>query len=360
MPPLGLDLIAGWATGLVTAGRGLWQMLPLKALIPLFGVALLFGVGYLGTALAGLHALFGVWLPYGAIAVFLGGFVWRVLRWAAVPVPFRIPSTAGQQRSLPWIEPNRLDNPATVLGVVGRMLLEVLLFRSLIRNTRTRLAQDGRPIYVTSLWLWLGAMALHWSLLVILLRHLRLVTEPVPGPVLLVLELDGFLQLGIPTLQLTTVLFLLALLFLIARRLVAPRIRYLSLANDYFPLWLLLGIAFSGFLLRHVSRVDVATVKDYALGMVQFHPVPLASLDPLFYGHLFLVCVLLLVFPFSKLMHAGGVFFSPTRNLANNSRGVRHVNPWRQPVKVHDYAAYEDEFRDKMIKAEHPVEKRVH
>ena len=32
-------------------------------------------------------------------------------------------------------------------------------------------------------------------------------------------------------------------------------------------------------------------------------------------------------FPFSKLMHMAGVFLSPTRNLANNNRMVRHVNP---------------------------------
>ncbi len=33
-------------------------------------------------------------------------------------------------------------------------------------------------------------------------------------------------------------------------------------------------------------------------------------------------------FPFSKLMHAGGVFFSPSRNQRDNVRDQRHVNPW--------------------------------
>ena len=47
-------------------------------------------------------------------------------------------------------------------------------------------------------------------------------------------------------------------------------------------------------------------------------------------------------------MHMGGVFLSPTRNLANNSRSRRHVNPWNYPVKTHTYAEWEEEFRDKI------------
>jgi len=69
------------------------------------------------------------------------------------------------------------------------------------------------------------------------------------------------------------------------------------------------------------------------------------------------VSVLLAYFPFSKLMHLAGVFLSPTRNLSNNSRFVRHVNPWNYPVKVHTYEEYEEEFRDKMIEAGLPVDK---
>jgi len=77
----------------------------------------------------------------------------------------------------------------------------------------------------------------------------------------------------------------------------------------------------------------------------------------LFYVHFFLVCVLLAYIPFSKLMHLGGVFMSPTRNLPNNSRAVRHENPWNYPVKTHTYEEYEDDFRDKMKEAGIPVEK---
>ena len=82
------------------------------------------------------------------------------------------------------------------------------------------------------------------------------------------------------------------------------------------------------------------------------------SVSPIFYGHIFLVCVLLAYFPFSKLTHMAGVFLSPTRNMANNNRAVRHINPWDYPVKLHPYDEYEDELRDKMKAAGIPVEKQ--
>jgi nitrate reductase gamma subunit len=56
-------------------------------------------------------------------------------------------------------------------------------------------------------------------------------------------------------------------------------------------------------------------------------------------------------------MHMGGVFLSPTRNLVNNNRARRHINPWNYPVKVHTYQEYEDEFRDVMKAADMPLEK---
>ena len=93
------------------------------------------------------------------------------------------------------------------------------------------------------------------------------------------------------------------------------------------------------------------------MGLVTFSPVIPQTIGSIFYIHLFLVSALLAYFPMSKLMHMAGVFLSPTRNLANNNRAVMHVNPWNYPVKVHTYAEYEDDFRDKMKAAGLPVEK---
>jgi nitrate reductase gamma subunit len=326
-----------------------------KVLISIVAVSVLFAVGMLGAGI-GLEVVFGVVVPYLAAVLLLGGLVYRVLQWANVPVPFRIPTTSGQQSALPWIKSSKLDNPSSTLGVVGRMLLEVLFFRSLLKNTRTELQEGKRLIYSSSLWLWIGALAFHWSMLIIVLRHLRFFINPVPGLVVLLQSADGFLQIGVPEIYITSILFLAALLYLLARRLTIPQLRYISLPNDYFPLFLLLGIGLSGFWLRHIAKTDIVAVKEMVLGLVTLSPRVVEGVAPLFYGHLFLVSVLLIYFPLSKLMHAPGVFLSPTRNLANTNRRVRHINPWNRPVKVHTYEEYENEWREKMKKAGIPVE----
>jgi nitrate reductase gamma subunit len=155
----------------------------------------------------------------------------------------------------------------------------------------------------------------------------------------------------------SSVILIASLAFLLARRLVSPWVRYISLVGDWFAPLLLLAIAGSGFWLRHLTTTDVASVKELLLGLARFAPVVPDGVHPLFYAHLFLVSVLAAYFPFGKLVHAPGVFLSPTRNLANNSRAVRHVNPWDYPVAVHGYDEYEDELREKMIGAGLPVEK---
>ncbi len=334
-------------------------------LVALFAVLGLVVVAYVG-AQANLQILFGVIVPYLAALIFLEGLVYRLIQWARSPVPFRIPTTAGQNRSLPWIKRDlgeQLDNPATFKHLVGRMALEVLAFRSLFRNLRTELRKDpdnpegARLIHWSYKWLWLGAIAFHYAFLVVILRHLRFFTEPVPLPIQLLEHVDGFFQFFVPAVYLSGVILVVAVLYLLARRLTNPNLRYISLAADYFPLLLILGIGISGILMRYVYKVDIIAVKELALGLATFHPVVPAGIGPIFYVHLFLVSVLFAYFPFSKLMHAPGVFLSPSRNMVANNRWVLHVNPWNYPVKFHHYDEYEDRFREAMIEADIPVEK---
>jgi len=329
----------------------------MNVLIALVATGVLVLLAFWGGQVAGLRVVFGVIVPYAAIVLFLGGFIFRVAKWAQAPVPFRIPTTCGQQRSLPWIRQSKLDNPSTTLGVVGRMALEVLFFRSLFRNTKVEIRPGGNVVYSPNKWLWAAGLAFHYSFLVIFIRHLRFFTEPVPGFVNKVQAVDGFFEIGVPAIFLTSFLLLGSLGFLLLRRLVTPTLRYISLANDYFPLFLLLGIGTTGVLLRHFVKTDIEGIKAVALGILSFHPVTPEGIAPLFTVHFFLVCVLFAVFPFSKLMHMAGVFMSPTRNMANNNRMRRHVNPWNPPLKFRTYEEYEDEFRDKMKAAGIPVEK---
>ncbi|MEK7735996.1 MAG: sulfate reduction electron transfer complex DsrMKJOP subunit DsrM, partial [Nitrospirota bacterium] len=169
--------------------------------------------------------------------------------------------------------------------------------------------------------------------------------------------LDSFLQVGVPLLYMTDVVLLGAVTYLFLRRVFIPQVKYISLAADYFPLFLIFGIAASGVLMRYFYKVHIVGVKELAMGLVSLNPVIPQGIGVIFYIHLFLICILLAYFPLSKLMHMAGVFLSPTRNMVNNSRMVRHINPWNYPVHVHTYEEYENDFREKMKKAGIPVEK---
>jgi nitrate reductase gamma subunit len=246
------------------------------------------------------------------------------------------------------------------------MALEVLTFRSLFRNTRMRLKEGSKVSYQLEIFLWAGALAFHYAFLAVLIRHLRFFTEPVPFLVQLVENVDSFFriellfpefQFGLPGVFISGLVLLIAVVYLFSRRIFVTQVKYISLASDYFPLLLIFGIAFTGILMRYVLKVDVAAAKELTMGLVTFRPTIPDGVGTVFYIHLFFVSILLAYFPFSKLMHLGGVFLSPTRNLTTDTRAKRHINPWNYPVPVHTYEEYEDEFRDKMVEAGLPVVK---
>jgi len=331
----------------------------MKYTFPLAAVVALVLIAWIGASIPGMEYVFGIAIPYVAMALFLGGFCYRVINWAKSPVPFRIPTTCGQGYSLPWIKQDKLEAPVNTSQVVARMFLEIFLFRSLWRNTKACVYDGPKLTYESSRWLWMFGILFHYSFLVVILRHMRLFLNPVPGVIGFMSYLDGILQIGAPTIYVSDVTILLGLILLFGRRLVNRQVRYISLANDYFPLFLIFAIATSGILMRFFLRtdVDIIAIKRLAVGLVTFQPAISADIATIFYVHLFLVSTLLAYFPFSKLMHMGGVFLSPTRNLANNSRMQRHINPWNPDIKPHSYAGYEDEFRADMVEQGIPVEK---
>ena len=329
----------------------------MKTLFPFFTVITLVLLVFAGVQMANLQFLFGVVIPYAAVAIFILGVIYKVVKWGSSPVPYCIPTTCGQQKSLPWIKQSKIENPTNTFWVVIRMALEVLFFRSLFRNIKTELRDGPKLSYGSDKWLWLAGMAFHWSFLIILIRHFRFFSEGLPLPIHMVEVLDAFLQIGVPLLYMTDVVLLAAVTYLFLRRIFIPQIKYISLPADYFPLFLILGIAISGILMRYFMKTDIVSVKMLALGLISFNPVVPEGIGVIFYVHLFLISILFAYFPFSKLMHMAGVFMSPTRNMPNNSRMVRHINPWNHPVHLHTYEEYENDFRDKMKGAGLPVEK---
>jgi [DsrC]-trisulfide reductase subunit M len=230
---------------------------------------------------------------YLALAIFWVGLGYRVWTWVETPVPFKIPTTPA---------------PKTLPGVAARMAGEVLIFRSLFASDRA---------------LWAGGWAFHGALLLILLRHLRYLLYPVPD------WLIALQPLGV----LAGIVFLIAGLYLLLRRIVILRVRSISLLSDYVAILLLLGIAATGLGMKFVHPVDLLAVKAFILGLVRLNPAPVPE-DPLFLTHLTLVLLLVAYFPFSQLVHAGGIFFSPTRNQRDDARLRRYVNPWDRPAEA--------------------------
>ncbi len=333
----------------------------MKYALSFLAVIALVVIAGLGSQIPGMEYLFGVALPYLALLIFLGGFIYKVIDWAKSPVPFSIQTTCGQGKSLDFIKHNRLEAPQTNSEVVARMALEILTFRSLFRNTKSEIHNGPHLTYESSKWLWLFALIFHYSFLVIIVRHLRMFLNPVPNFVSWLEWGDGIFQVGAPTWYMTDILILLGVGYLFGRRIWNTNVRYISLANDFFPLLLIFAIAVTGILMRYFLRtdIDIVNIKALAVGLMTFQPTISAEIGAIFYIHLFLVCVLMMYFPFSKLMHLGGVFLSPTRNMKNNSRAVRHVNPWNPDIKPHSYEAYEDEFREFMVDADIPVDKEL-
>ena len=239
------------------------------------------------SALTVLYAL----LFYIATAVLVGGVAYKSWLYARTPQPLKIP-----------IPPA----PTTRRGVVLRMLTEVTLFRSLFRANK---------------WIWLFGWVFHVALLAVLLRHLRYFTEPVWGWVALVQPFGVYA--GFATLA--------GLAGLWARRLVVDRVRYISSPSDHLMLALIAAIAASGLAMKYLAHTDIVRLKAFFLGLLAFDWQPLPA-DPVLLVHLTLVAALMIVFPLSKLLHAPGVFFSPSFNQVDDAREHRHAAGWSAQI----------------------------
>jgi len=226
-------------------------------------------------------------LFYAATAVLAVGVAWRILEYARAPAPLKIPTTPA---------------PMTRAGAAGRVAREVVLFESLFRSNK---------------WIWLFGWLFHAALALVLVRHLRYFTEPVWGWVAFAQPFGvyaGFAMLA-------------GLAGLWARRFLVERMRYISTWSDHLMLALLVGIGLSGLAMKYLAHTDIVALKAFMLGLMVFDWQPLPA-DPALLVHLTLVLLLMAVFPASKLLHAPGVFFSPSRNQADDSRERRHLAAW--------------------------------
>lgn len=231
-------------------------------------------------------------LFYAATAILIAGLANKIMQFAKTPAPLKIPTTPA---------------PTTQTGVVLRMFREVAFFESLFKATK---------------WTWLFGYIFHIALFLVLLRHLRYFINPVPMPIEIVQPFGmygGFAMVA-------------GLFGLWARRFLVDRVRYISAASDHLILMLLIGIGISGLLMTFFVHTDVVAVKSFFIGLMTFSWSELPS-DVLLIIHLSLVAALMIIFPFSKLLHVPGVFFSPSRNQVDNPREQRHVADWAKKLE---------------------------
>ena len=224
---------------------------------------------------------------YAAAALLAGGLAWKIASYARTPAPLKIPATPA---------------PPNTGGVALRMAREVVLFDSLFQSNK---------------WIWGLGWLFHVTLALVLLRHLRYFTEPVWSLAALAQPFGVYAGFAMVA----------ALAGLWARRMLVERIRYISTLSDHLMLMLLFAIGVTGLAMKYVAHTDIVAVKAFMLGLVYFDWQPLPA-APALRVHLALVAALMAIFPVSKLLHAPGLFFSPTRNQADDSRVRRHLAPW--------------------------------
>ena len=226
-------------------------------------------------------------LFYVAAAVMVVGLALKIRRYIGTPAPLKIPTTPA---------------PTTTSGVALRLTREVVFFESLFKASK---------------WTWLFGWLFHAALLLVLLRHVRYFQQPVWTPIVFVQFFGTYAGFAMVA----------GLAGLWARRFLVDRVRYISTPSDHLHLALLLAIGLTGLGMRFVAHTDIVAVKAFMLGLMRLDLQPLPA-DPVLLVHLALVALLMLVFPISKLLHAPGLFFSPTRNQADTSRETRHVAAW--------------------------------
>jgi len=226
-------------------------------------------------------------LFYAATLLLVGGVIRKIVIYSRTPAPLKIPTTPA---------------PTTKAGVVWRMTKEVTVFQSLFKSNK---------------WIWLFGWVFHLALALVLFRHLRYFQEPVWTIVTLIQPFGKYAAFAM--------LFGLAGLW--ARRFLVDRVRYITSLSDHLMLALLMAIALSGLGMKYVSHTDIISLKEFIMGLMYFDLQPLPS-DGFLLLHLGLVITLMVVFPISKLLHAPGLFFMPTRNQVDNPREVRHTAGW--------------------------------
>lgn len=222
-----------------------------------------------------------VWGAYLAGVVFIVGMIWRIWQWKTTP---RSPIPLGM-----------FPKPPSSSGRFFKMLKD------------TFIAPHSAKI---APWMYAVAMAFHLALAAVVVGHVRIVTEYPILPDLLGKEgMNAFAAIAGGT---TGVVMLVTVLLWIARRTFGP-FKAISVPEDYLLLAILLGVIVMGNHMRFVygDIVHAEPYREWFLSLLAFRPHFPAELTSSNVGwslgtHMLFIDMLLIYFPFSKLIHLIG------------------------------------------------------
>lgn len=223
-------------------------------------------------------------LPYLSVAIFVIGLLYRLGRWANGRIVHNITLTPA---------------PTTQAGAMLDIAKEVALFRSLYKADKPTWA--GGWIMHVALFFILGGHVMGIGLLGLQFYYIGLTSEHMSE------YLSNLLGTSFG------IILLLGLFYLLYRRMTINEVKLVSAPSDYLHLIMLIAIVTVGNLMRFVPDwgIHYEPVRAYVANLLTLTPVT-ADMEvmhkPFFVIHLLLVQILMIYFPFSKLLHVPGMF----------------------------------------------------
>jgi len=222
-------------------------------------------------------------MVYVAVAVFLIGMAYQVYQWLQAP----------KARFKTGLFPK----PNTTVARWVKVAEDSLIFPQVILFDR---------------WMWVLTIVFHFGLLGAFVGHLRLVHEFTP--LVNVLGSKGMDQFTRWSGGIMGIALILGLIYYLLRRLTFPY-KELSVLEDYILLILLILTVILGNLMRFFGDIHVADYRAYVQSLMVFEPAlpPVLAASSNKWALLFHVLfanLLLICFPFSKLVHVIATFLS--------------------------------------------------
>jgi nitrate reductase gamma subunit len=219
-------------------------------------------------------------MVYVAVAVFFGGSIYRIVKW------FKTPKSPVRQGMFP--QPR---GPARFLKL-GK---DSLIFPQ---------------VWSTDRWMWFFVFGMHLAGIGLFIGHLRLLFEFTPlynavGDSSME-KMAGWVGGAIG------IALFIAFTYFLLRRFKSPY-RELSVPEDYLLLLLILLLVLLGDHLRFTQPFELADYREYTTSLIHLRPafptnIAVSPSKWILVGHIFTANLLLIYFPFSKLVHSIGGF----------------------------------------------------